>query len=160
MPTAPSSVATDEQATPYKVKTQGNRIDDVVGGNTGIEPRMALLYTEFANRDLSVRAFVNATSANTAKIMGMYPQKGAIAVGSDADLVGLRTGINKTITKELLHESDYTPWEGWEVTAWPEITLLRGSVVARDGDFVGDPNGGQLVRRTVDPELKKGPRFV
>jgi dihydropyrimidinase len=156
-----SAFATDEQSTTYAVKTQGNRIDDVVGGNAGIEPRMALLYTEFVDkRALGLRAFVNATSTNIAKIMGMYPQKGALAVGSDADIVALRTGVAKTINKDELHESDYTPWEGWEVSAWPELTLLRGSVVARDGSFVGEPAGGQLVHRSISPDVSKGRRFV
>ncbi|MCW2843370.1 MAG: Dihydropyrimidinase [Nocardioides sp.] len=155
-----SAFATDEQSTSYQVKTQGNRVDDVVGGNAGIEPRMSLLYTEFDKRGLGLRAFVNATSTNVAKIMGMYPQKGALAVGSDADIVAFRTGLDKTITKDELHESDYTPWEGWQVTAWPAMTLLRGAVVAEEGSFVGDPTGGQLVPRSISPEVAKGRRFV
>ena len=58
-------------------------------------------------------------STNAAKIMGLYPRKGALAVGSDADIVLLDTGIAKTIRAADLHETDYTPWEGHKVTAWP-----------------------------------------
>jgi len=156
-----SSFATDGQSTSYKVKTQGHRIDDVVGGNAGIEPRMSLLYTQFVDEQkLGLRAFVNATSTNVSKIMGMYPQKGIIAVGADADIVALETGLDKVITKDELHESDYTPWEGWRTTAWPRLTLLRGQVVAKDNEFVGDPTGGQLVRRAIDPAVNRGARFV
>jgi dihydropyrimidinase len=156
-----SSFATDGQATSYADKTRNTRIDDVVGGNAGIEPRIALIYTEMVDkRGLGLDAFVRATSSNAAKVLGLYPAKGAIAVGSDADLVGLRTGVSETITADKLHESDYTPWEGWSVSAWPAFTLLRGAVVARDNEFVGDPTGGARVARAIDPAIATGPRFV
>lgn len=156
-----STFATDEQCTTYEVKTQGRRVDDVVGGNTGIEPRMAILYSEIVDkRGMTPQRFAEVTSTNAAKIFGMYPQKGAIQVGADADLVALQTGIDRTVTAADLHESDYTPWEGWKVTAWPTLTLLRGEVVARDGEFVGDPVGGQRVNRRISEEIRAGNRFV
>lgn len=74
--------------------------------------------------------------------------------------MALETGLDKVISKDELHESDYTPWEGWRTTAWPRLTLLRGRVVAKDNEFVGDPAGGQLVRRVIDPAVSRGPRFV
>ncbi|ODU23577.1 MAG: hypothetical protein ABT15_22025 [Pseudonocardia sp. SCN 73-27] len=156
-----SCFATDAQATTYAVKTQGRRVDDVVGGNTGLEPRMALLYTEMVGkRGMTLQQYVEATSANAAKIHGLYPRKGLLAVGSDADILGLSTGVERTITHTDLHESDYTPWEGWNVTAWPQLTLLRGKVVARDGQFVGDPTGGQVVPRTIADAITTGPRYA
>jgi dihydropyrimidinase len=156
-----STFATDEQCTSYAIKTQGRRVDDVVGGNTGIEPRMAILYSEIVDRrGMSLQRFAEATSTNAAKIFGLYPQKGAIQVGADADLVALETGIQRTVTSTELHESDYTPWEGWQVTAWPQLTLLRGEVVARDGSFVGDPNGGRRVIRRISDAVRTGNRYV
>lgn len=156
-----SCFATDAQATSYAVKTQGRRVDDVVGGNTGLEPRMALLYTEMVTkRGMSLQQYVDATSANAARIHGLYPRKGVIAVGADADILGLRTGTERTITHTDLHESDYTPWEGWSVSAWPQLTLLRGRVVARDGRFVGDAKGGRLVPRAISEKIATGPRYA
>ena len=77
--------------------------------------------------------------------MGLYPRKGALAVGSDADIVLLdpRAGA-RDLRKEDLHETDYTPWEGHEVAAWPSMTILRGKIVVEDGNFLGD-----LQRRPV-----------
>lgn len=156
-----STFATDEQCTSYEVKTQGRRVDDVVGGNTGIEPRMAILYSEIVDkRGMSPQRFAEVTSTNAAKIFGLYPQKGAIELGADADLVALTTGIDRTITASDLHESDYTPWEGWKVTAWPALTLLRGEVVARDGEFVGNPAGGRRVIRRISDAIRTGNRYA
>ena len=91
-------------------------------------------------------------STNAAKIMGLYPRKGALAVGSDADIVLLETGIEKTIRAADLHETDYTPWEGHVVTAWPAATILRGAVVVEGGAFHGDLKDGAV------PEAQGGRR--
>src|SRR5205814_10597870 len=82
------TVATDGICTSLEVKIRGRQVDDVTGGNAGIEPRLGIVYTEaVARRRRSLVDFVNLTSANAARILGLYPQKGAIAVGSDANLV-------------------------------------------------------------------------
>ena len=96
-------------------------------------------------------------SSNAAKIMGMYPRKGALAVGSDADIVVLQTGIEKTIRAADLHETDYTPWEGHVVTAWPAITILRGKVIVEEGAFHGDLKDGQFLKRKVADEIRSRP---
>ena len=62
-------------------------------------------------------------------------QKGAIAAGSDADIAILDPGIRKTLRKEDLHESDYSPWEGWEIAGWPTTTIQHGRVVVEDGQL-------------------------
>jgi dihydropyrimidinase len=111
-----------------KVKLQGRRIDDTTGGNSGVEPRIALMYTHMVSkRGYSLADFVGLVSSNAARIMGLYPQKGALAIGADADIVLLDPRAGRVIRKEDLHETDYTPWEGHEVTAWPSLTILRGS---------------------------------
>src|ERR1700755_929713 len=96
-------------------------------------------------------------SSNAAKIMGMYPRKGALAVGSDADIVVLDTGQQKMIRAVDLHQTDYTPWEGYVVTAWPSMTVLRGKVMVEDGQFLGDPKDGQFLPRKVADEIRARP---
>src|SRR6201995_2604251 len=96
-------------------------------------------------------------STNAAKIMGMYPRKGALAVGSDADIVLLQTGLEKTIKAADLHETDYTPWEGHVVTAWPATTIKGGHVVVDDGAFSGDLKHGQFLKRKVADEIRSRP---
>jgi dihydropyrimidinase len=89
--------------------------------------------------------------------MGMYPRKGALAVGSDADIVVLDTGMQKTIRATDLHETDYTPWEGHVVTAWPSTTVLRGKVMVEGGQFFGGPKDGQFLPRKVADEIRARP---
>ena len=82
------TIATDEICCPLHIKLQGSRIDDTTGGNSGVEPRVSLMYTEMVTkRGYSLADFVDLISTNAAKIMGLYPRKGALAVGSDADIV-------------------------------------------------------------------------
>jgi hypothetical protein len=75
-------------------------------------------------------------------------------------VAGVSRWIDRVITASDLHESDYTPWEGWHVSAWPRLTLLRGQVVARDGSFVGNPSGGRRVIRRLSDEIRSGSRYV
>jgi len=152
------TVATDAICTPLQVKLQGSRIDDTTGGNAGVEPRMGIVYTEgVARRGFSLERFVDLTSANAARILGLYPQKGAIAPGSDADLAILDPSVKRTLRKEDLHETDYSPWEGWEVAGWPVMTLLRGKVVVENGQLLAEPSGGRRVARKVDRRMLGGP---
>ena len=129
-------VATDELCCSLREKTMGKRIDDTTGGNSGVEPRLAVMYTEMVERrGYSLRRYVDLVSTNAAKIMGLYPRKGAIAIGSDADITILDPSRRGKVRKEDLHETDYTPWEGHEIFAWPMLTILRGKVVVEDGQF-------------------------
>ena len=147
-------IATDELCCSLKQKTLGVRIDDVTGGNAGVEPRVALMYTEMVGRrGYSLGKFVDLVSSNAARIMGMYPRKGAIAEGSDADICVLDPTRRRTITAADLHETDYTPWEGWEAYAWPCLTLLGGKLVMQDGTLTGALTDGQWVARTIDPAI-------
>jgi D-hydantoinase len=153
-----STVATDEVCTTLKVKTQGRKIDDTTGGNTGVEPRMGIVYTEgVVRRGFSLEKFVNLTSTNAARILGLYPQKGAIAPGSDADIAIVDPSVRRTIRKEDLHESDYSPWEGWEIAGWPTTTRLRGKVVVEDGRLSAEPTGGRRLNRKVAESILRGP---
>jgi dihydropyrimidinase len=82
--------------------------------------------------------------------MGLYPRKGAIAAGSDADLVVFDPTIRRKVRVEDLHEADYTPWEGHEIAGWPETTILRGQVKVEKGQFHGAAGGERLARKIAD----------
>ena len=152
------TVGTDEICCTLAVKVQGTRIDNTTGGNAGVEPRLAIMYTEMVGRrGYSLQKFVDLTSTNAARIMGLYPRKGALAPGSDADIAILDPAKKMTVTREMLHETDYSPWEGHEVHAWPVMTILRGKVVVEVGRFLGEPTDGQYLYRRIPEEIRSGP---
>ena len=150
-------VATDELCCSLKDKTAGKRIDDTTGGNSGVEPRVGVMYTEMvARRGYSLPRFVDLVSTNAAKIMGLYPKKGAIAVGSDADIVILDPTRRGKVRAADLHETDYTPWEGHDIFAWPVVTLSRGKVMVENGQYFGSPNDGRYLKRKMSADILKG----
>jgi dihydropyrimidinase len=143
-------IATDELCCTLKDKTLGSRIDDVTGGNSGVEPRLAVMYTEMvARRRYSLSRYVDLVSSNAAKIMGLYPGKGAIAVGSDADIAILDPSRRGKIRAVDLHETDYTPWEGHDIFAWPVTTLLRGKVMVENGRYLAAAGDGRYLKRKI-----------
>ncbi len=151
-------VATDEVCCPLEVKLKGSRIDDVMGGNSGVEPRVSLMYTQMVReRGFSLEEFVALVSSNAAKIMGLWPRKGALAVGSDADIVLLDPRRSGPIRKENMHESDYTPWEGWDAAVWPGMTIQRGKVVVEGGKLLAELSDGQFVPRKIGDEILSRP---
>lgn len=153
-----STIATDEMCTTLDVKLRGKTIDDVTGGHAGVEVRMGVVYTEaVVKRGLSLQRYVDLTSANAAKILGMYPHKGVIAVGSDADLVLLDPNDKRTLAAGEMHESDYSAWEGYQVEAWPAATILRGHVLVEGGKLQGQQGDGRLVARRISQEILSRP---
>ena len=151
------TVATDEVCCALNVKTLGKRIDDTTGGNVGVEPRIGIMYTEMVGRrGYTLEKFVDLVSTNAAKIMGLYPRKGAIAPGADADICVLDPSKRFTIAREMLHEQDYSPWEGHEVHAWPAITVLRGKVVVEDGRFSAELADGEYLYRKISEDARRG----
>ena len=152
------AIATDEVCCPLKVKLQGRRIDDTTGGNSGVEPRVALMYTHMVEkRGYSLSHFVDMVSTNAAKIMGLYPRKGALAVGSDADITLLDARTRRTIRAADLHETDYTPWEGHAVAAWPSLTILRGKLAVESGKLLATLNDGQFLPRKIGDDVRSRP---
>jgi len=151
-------VATDELCCTLKDKTIGSRIDDTTGGNSGVEPRLGVMYTEMVvRRGYSLPQYVDLVSSNAAKIMGIYPRKGAIAVGSDADITILDPTRSGKITASDLHETDYTPWEGHDIFAWPVMTMLRGKVMVENGQYLAAPRDGRYLKRKIAAEILNGP---
>ncbi|HZT88642.1 MAG TPA: amidohydrolase family protein [Stellaceae bacterium] len=152
------TVATDEICCPLKYKLQGRRIDDTTGGNAGVEPRVSLIYTETVEkRGYDLATFVGLVSANAAKILGLYPRKGALAVGSDADIVVLDTRRRHTVRAAEMHEADYSPWEGRDLACWPSLTMLRGKIVVENGTLRGAPQDGAFLARKVADEVRARP---
>jgi dihydropyrimidinase len=120
----------------------------IPNGIPGLETRMPLLFSEgVLGGRISIQQFVALTATNAAQLYGLYPRKGTIAVGSDADLVIWDSSTPRTIRNvDLHHAVDYTPYEGREVKAWPALTLLRGQVIWDGTQFTGQPGSGQFLR--------------
>ncbi len=128
------------------------------GAIHGVEPRLSLMYTHMVEkRGYSLADFVGLISSNAARIMGLYPRKGALAIGSDADIVLLDPRARKVLRKEDLHETDYTPWEGHEVAAWPNMTILRGKIVVENGVLLASPSDGQFLPRKIGSDIRARP---
>ncbi|MCL2399459.1 MAG: dihydropyrimidinase [Defluviitaleaceae bacterium] len=123
------------------------------GGAPGVEARIPLMFSEISSSRLSLEKMVALCSGNPAKLFGMYPKKGVLAVGSDADLVVVDPNKKVTITKKILHENtDYTPYEGLTLSGWPILTFSRGEIIAKDGEFIGKKGRGLFIKRNL-PDL-------
>jgi dihydropyrimidinase len=120
----------------------------VPNGIPGIETRLPLLFsaTQFDGR-LTLNEFVDLTTTRPAKLYGLFPRKGVIAVGSDADFAIWDPDKRVTIRNELLHHAvDYTPYEGTEVRGWPIMTISRGEIVYAEGEVNSRAGRGQFLR--------------
>jgi dihydropyrimidinase len=146
-----SVVSTDH--CPFKWPEQkginGQEFQKVPNGGPGIENRLHMLH-EFGVRTgrISLNRFVELTSTNVAKLFGLYPRKGTIAVGCDADIVVWDPEKKLTISAQSHHSNvNYNLFEGTEVTGAPQAVLVRGQVVVDNGELVGKPGDGQFVKR-------------
>ncbi len=121
----------------------------IPGGAPGIETRVPLLYHFGVNAGrLSLSEFVELSSTAAARRYGLYPRKGALAPGADADLVLFDPQREVTLTAERLHQNcDYTPYEGMQVKGWPRTVISRGEVIVRDEVFIGREGRGEFLRR-------------
>jgi dihydropyrimidinase len=154
-----STLATDEYTTSYAVKMAGTDIESTPGGHVGIETRGIIGYSEgVASGRMSLRRFVDVWATNPARITGLYPQKGVLAPGSDADVVLWDPKARWAITMDdLHHDGDYSPWEGWEVTGRPVTTILRGAVVVDRGRLLAGSPGGRFAKRRACADVLAGP---
>ena len=140
-------MASDDFTIPRSSKLSGQVVDNVPGGHNGIETRMDVLFSEgVAKNRLTVEQFVKLTAEAPARLFGLYPRKGVIAVGSDADLVLIDPTARHTIRLDELHSAcDYSLWDGWELTGRVTATALRGQVLVQDGNWVGPQHTGGFV---------------
>jgi dihydropyrimidinase len=154
-----SVVATDEYTTSYAVKTAGRTVETACGGHAGIETRGMIAYSEgVASGRLTLRRFVEVIASNPARLLGLYPRKGAIAPGSDADIAIWNPAVERTIRLEdLHHDADYSIWEGRQVRGWPVTTISRGRIVTSEGRLLGTPDHGTWLARQLAPEVLRGP---
>jgi dihydropyrimidinase len=108
-----------------------------------------MLFSEGVKKGrITLEQFIAVTSANPAKIFGMYPRKGAIQVGSDADLVIWDPNMKKTIRDEdELSNAHYSLFSGTEVTGWPKVTIRRGEIVYQNGKMIGRAGTGHMISR-------------
>jgi dihydropyrimidinase len=149
-----SFMGTDHVGTSLDMKLRGKTILDVAGGTNGIETRVGITYTEgVVKRGMSLKRFVDVVSSNVAKLFGIYPRKGAIAPGSDADIVFIDPNFRKKLTLNDLHSYDYNIYEGWEVSGWPVFTMVRGKVLLQDRKLMGNKGYGQLIHGKISPEI-------
>lgn len=151
------TVATDHCSFDFNGDKQRGRNDfmQCPNGGPGVETRVPLLYSEgVAKGRISLNKFVDIVSTNPAKIFGLYPKKGVIAVGSDADIVMIDPDKEVTITKQMLHEKvDYTPFEGFKLTGYPVMSMVRGHVVTQEDKLFVEPGFGQLIQRNKYQKL-------
>ena len=152
------TMATDEYCTSWETKTVGRTISDVTGGHNGVETRMGITYSEGVSRQgMGLQRFVEVTSTNAAKIMGLYPRKGVLAPGSDADICLIDPTIKRKLTADDFHISDYSIWEGYDIEGWPVTTILRGKVVVSYGSFNAALGDGRLLPRKIDSTVTNRP---
>jgi dihydropyrimidinase len=149
------TVSSDDFTFPRAVKLAGQTVDTVSAGHNGIETRMGVFYSgAVAERRLPVKRFVELTAERPAKLFGLFPKKGVIAPGSDADIVLIDPGANHTIQQGGLHsECDYSVWDGWRCPGYPVTTMLRGEILVEDGEWVGQEGTGEFAPsgRPSDP---------
>ncbi|MEH7415089.1 dihydropyrimidinase [Neobacillus drentensis] len=129
----------------------------IPNGGPIIEDRVSILFSEGVKKGrISINQFVDITSTKAAKLFGLYPKKGTIAIGADADIVIFDPTVERVITAEAHHMAvDYNAFEGIKVTGEPVSVLSRGEFVIREKQFVGKPGAGQFLKRAKYGSDKK-----
>ena len=143
-------VGTDHVAYRKEEKLDPNQtITNHRAGMNNLQVIRPMLYSEgVVSGRISVERFVAVTATNPAKLFGLYPRKGTIAVGSDADIVLWDPDETRTIRdEEMFSNTGYSTYSGWEVTGWPTMTIRRGEIVYRNGRITADAGSGQLLER-------------
>jgi dihydropyrimidinase len=143
-------VGTDHCPFMWEQKLMGkDDFSKIPNGHPAIEHRMELLFSEGVNKArITPQKFVEVTSTNAAKIFGMFPRKGTISIGADADLVIFDPNKKHTISAETHHMNcDYSAYEGWELTGKIDTVLLRGKVAVHAGKTKVSKGYGQFIRR-------------
>jgi allantoinase len=144
-------LSSDHSPCPPEEKLRG--VDNVWvawGGITGVQTLLPLIVSEGVHRrGLSLERFVALTSTHAARIFGLYPRKGSLLPGSDADVVILDLDREWTVAESsLLYRHHWSPYLGWKVRGWVDRVMVRGRTVAEDGEVVGAPGYGTLVLRS------------
>jgi dihydropyrimidinase len=138
-----------------RYKHMGTRVDTPQGGQNAVEMRVPVLFHRGVQEGrISLERFVELISTNPAKIMGLYPRKGALLPGSDADIAVIDPNRRWTVRAEEHHMGgDYNAWEGWELGGEVVTTILRGTPLVENDRWVGSKTGGRYLPRTLMPEV-------
>ena len=145
------TVGTDHCPFDTEQKSLGkDQFTSIPNGIPGIEDRINLLYTYGVKRGrLELERLVDAASTRPAKLFGLFPRKGTIAAGSDADLTLWDPGAQRVINGAgMASRAGYSVYDGWAVTGWPRFVVRRGQTVLADGQYTAQPGQGQWVRRS------------
>ncbi len=146
------TVSSDHSSTNFRGQKDNGREDFTLipNGLPGIEERLTMLYQGVVQGKITLDQFVDLSATRPARTFGLYPRKGAIAVGADADLVVFDPDVKWTIKQERLHHGvDYSAYEGQEVRGRVRDVLLRGKVIVEGGQYVGKPGEGEFVQRAA-----------
>ena len=144
------TVGTDHCPFDLEQKRLGkDNFTNIPNGIPGIEDRVNLLYTYGVKRGrIDLERFVDCASTRAAKLFALFPRKGAIAVGSDADLVVYDPTYRGTVSVKTQHtNNDYNGFEGLPIEGRPSVVTVRGKIQVRDGQFIGDRHRGQFLKR-------------
>lgn len=145
-------VASDHATWTLEQKRMGaDDFSQIPQGIPALETELGSLWTAgVVSGKVNASRLVDAMSTTPARLHGLYPRKGTIAVGSDADIVLLDPRKSGTISQQWLHSrAGYEPCEGMAYKGWPTLTIARGEVIARDGEYVGSDGRGQVLRRAT-----------
>lgn len=142
-------IGTDHVANRLALKLAGGDVWGALAGFPGIGTALPILLSEGVNRGrITLGDLARLTSFNAASIFGMYPRKGSLERGSDADLAIVDLGLEKRVDRDMFGGfSDYLVYDGWNLRGWPVRTMVRGETVAEDFEVVGRKGHGRLVRR-------------
>jgi dihydropyrimidinase len=144
-------ISTDHCPFCFKEQKELGRADfsKIPNGGPGVENRMSLIYHHGVTQGrIGLNRFVELTSTAAAKIFGLFPKKGTIAVGSDADIVIFDPNREQTISAATHHmRVDYNAYEGWKVKGVTEIVLSRGQVIVENGEWKGKTGAGRFIKR-------------
>ena len=145
------TIGTDHVANCLEMKLGGEDVWSALAGFPSIGTALPIILSEGVNKDrISLDKLIKLTSVNAAKIFGMYPKKGSLEKGSDADITLIDLKKEMKVTSDLFGGfSDYLVYEGWNLKGWPVKTIVRGELVAEDFEVIGKPGFGKLVDRNI-----------
>jgi dihydropyrimidinase len=155
-----STVSSDDNSVDVEDKRAGGQsFDRASPGCVDVETRIPLVFSEgVRKRQLPITRMVEVTSTNPARIFGLYPKKGVIAAGSDADIVLIDPQAQLRASPETLHmQVHYSPYDGWNIVGLPVTTVSKGKVIVDKGRFVGTPGHGTFLSRSIDPRVLRAP---
>ena len=151
---------------PYRLDKSGKfhagkdvSFNKIANGVPGLETRMPLLFSEGVGKGrITINEFVALTSTNAAKIYGLYPRKGSLVIGGDADIAIWDPKWVRTIKQEMLHDNmDYTPYEGMKVKGWPRIVINRGRIAVENEKLKVERGSGEFLPRTPAETCREQP---